>query len=66
MQAIKEESDGLGDDQIKELRQEKEALEWREVKIVQILQEVIPNEDGVQTRGITETLQGNLVLHCIF
>ena len=66
LQTLKEESDGLGDDQIKELRQEKEALEWREVKIVQILQEVIPDEDGVQTRGITETLQGNLVLHCIF
>ena len=66
MQAIKEESDGLGDDQIKELLKEKEALEWREVKIVEILQEVIPDEDGVQTRGIMETLQGNLVLHCIF
>ena len=67
MQVLKENSDGLGDDQIKELRQEKEALEWREVKIVEILQEAFPDEDGVQTRGIMETLQGNLVLfHCLF
>ena len=65
LQTLKEESDGLGDDQIKELRLEKEALEWREVKIVEILQEVFPDEDDIQTRGIVEILQGNLVLfHC--
>ena len=67
LQTLKEESDGLGDNQIKELRQEKEALEWREAKIVEILQEATPDEDGVQTRGIMEILQGNLVLfHCLF
>ena len=66
LQTLKEESDGLGDDQIKELRQEKEALEWREVKIVEILQEVFPDEDDIQTRGIVEILQGNLILfHCL-
>ena len=66
LQTLKEESDGLGDDQIKELRQEKEALEWREVKIVEILQEVFPDEDDIQTRSIVEILQGNLILfHCL-
>ena len=66
LQTLKEESDGLGDDQIKELCQEKEALEWREVKIVEILQKVFPDEDDIQTRGIVEILQGNLILfHCL-
>lgn len=62
MQILKEENDELGDGQIEELRQEKEALERREVKIVEILQEAFPDQGGVQTRGIVEILQGNLFL----
>ena len=67
LQTLKEENDELGDDQMEELRQEKEALERREIKIAEILQEAFPDQGGFQTRGIVEILQGNLFIsHWLF